>query len=146
MANLPYDIEFGFITGEFIAAVADTTEDTNFVPDERRVTGSVRLVPRGERMLTTDKKVVLNTAETVDITDGWIVDRTGRRGMWLVTGAWTATITIPGYTTMTANFTVTKNNTESAPLHVTEYVGAVPVSPPPSGFGAASFGNYSFGN
>lgn len=129
MATLPPGVTYGYAAGQFIFAEGDTSSDEDRLPDAVPAKGTVVFSPVDPRIeagpaLHVGKKAVSTTLDP----DGKIIDRAGAPGVWLVTGRYTATISLTGLSPMTASFEITDEHTLESPLYVPGQIG---VSLPP---------------
>lgn len=78
-------MQFGTITGRFLATVADTTADTDLDPDLLPITGKVRFTPSMTSTVSqADGAIVLPTPITADLDAEGYVSLNGVRGIRLV--------------------------------------------------------------
>lgn len=150
MASLPDGIKYGFVTGQFIRAVADSPTDVDALPDAVPAQGTVRFLPAKTQLLASNKALVLAAPDTFNLdTEGWIVDKQNNRGVWFVIGDYSAVIDLVGIGQISAGYRLTESHTPANPLYVPQYVGKnagdSPTSSYDSGFGEGGFGTGSFG-
>lgn len=129
---LPAPYSWGFVVGQVIHAIADTTADADRLPQARAATGTVRFEPLEMlRKVTAEPTAfVAHAVVTATLgTTGELVDAEGQVGIWLVTGDYRVSFAITGAAIPSFNITVTAAHTLVAPLDL------VTVSPytPPSG-------------
>jgi hypothetical protein len=78
-------VQYGTVTGRFLATVADTTGDPDNFPDEVPVTGKVRFTPSVSAVIAeTEGAIVLPTPITADLDSEGYISLNGVRGVSLI--------------------------------------------------------------
>ena len=129
MADLPSEIKYGYVAAKIILAVGDTTADEDFLPEPVAAAGTIVFSPGSTRSLMGDEDQTLVLKRSVPTTldsEGYLVDQAGRRGVWLITGAYNASLNLDGVDAMSAGFNLTEAHTEANPLRLTAYIGLTP--------------------
>lgn len=88
MVETLYPLAYGRVTGRFLAAVGDSTDDTDVLPDAVPVSGTVTFTPSAAALLvpsaTPDPATVLPVPVTCTLDDQGYLSRNGVRGVWLM--------------------------------------------------------------
>ena len=127
---LPASYSWGFVVGQVIHAIADTTADVDRLPQARAATGTIRFEPLETLRKVTAEPAAFVAHEVVTATlgaTGEMVDAEGQVGIWLVTGDYRVSFALSGAAIPSFNITVTAAHTLVAPL---DLVTVSPYTPP----------------
>jgi hypothetical protein len=111
-AELPASLSYGYVVGRYLLAIADTTRDTDRLPDPQAASGTIRLTP---------VSTAIRTAA-----EGYLVDPTGERGVWLVTGAYDVSFSLGAVALPGFRIFVRPEHTPDAPLDLGAETPLVP--------------------
>jgi hypothetical protein len=128
-AELPTSLSYGFVVGRYLLAVADTTRDADRLPDPQPASGSIRLTPVATAIRTAvdGSPVIVPQRVTASIdAEGYLVDPTGERGVWLVTGAYDVTFSLGAVALPPFRIYVHPEHTPEAPLDLGAETPLVP--------------------
>lgn len=120
---LPQSLTYGQVVGQFIRAVGDTTADPDRLPNPVAAVGGVTFTPylsnvkavSDQNPVTVTKTEILCSLDA----DGYLIDETGVRGVWLVTGDYAVTYDLEGVILPKHDIVVTVDHT-STPLDLTD--------------------------
>lgn len=126
----PPTVNFGFVTGRFALAVADTAQDEDHLPNFVPASGTVTFRPNASKLITsTPTRYISPQPVTVNLNSaGAVADSNGLNGVWLVVGSYQVSFKLAGLTVSSFDVTVTVEHTQSAPLDLVLYTPA-PVEP-----------------
>ena len=127
---LPASYSWGFVVGQVIHAIADTTADVDRLPQARAATGTIRFEPLETLRKVTAEPAAFVAHEVVTATlgaTGEMVDAEGQVGIWLVTGDYRVSFALSGAAIPSFNIAVTAAHTLVAPL---DLVTVSPYTPP----------------
>lgn len=118
LGPLPSSYSWGFVTGRFIHAQADTTGDLDRFPEARGSNGRVTFSPleRLKKVLDGEPAFVNHEDVLANVVDGYIVDAEGYEGIYLISGAYRVSFNISGMSIPTFDIEVTGDYDIDNPL------------------------------
>lgn len=122
MTTLPPEIAYGKVVGRFILADADSPTDLDVLPDAVAAEGTITFTPTvpNIKVSTPRPTTVVKKSLFFDLdAEGYLVDRNGLDGVWLVTGDYTVTFQLTGIQIIPLVISVTTLHTDAAPLDLT---------------------------
>lgn len=119
----PASVNFGFVTGRFALAVADTAADVDHKPDFVPASGTVSFTPAVAKIVTSDPaRYISPQTVTASLNSaGVLSDGNGLSGIWLIAGTYAVSFKLAGLTVQKFNVTVEPTHTEAAPLDLVLY-------------------------
>lgn len=129
MTVLPPEIAYGKVEARLLQAVADAG-DADRLPDAVPAVGTIRFAPKNQiiRVAGAEPTVVAKQPITCSIdAEGYLSDLQGGRGVWLVTGVYTVTYTLPSAFLPPHDIEVTAGHNDDTPL---DLVAAMPPGGP----------------
>lgn len=128
---LPPSATWGHVVGRVVEWVADTGSDTDDDPEAYPVEGKVTFRPRAPMRSIDDPAPfgswVVQTTESFQLVDGWVVDREGRPQLALVAGIYDVSFDLVSGTIAPFSIEVTAAHTVENPLNLRT---AAPWTPP----------------
>lgn len=122
MTVLPAEVEYGFVTGRLLQAVADTT-DSGRLPDAVPMQGKIKFTPANQvlRVGEPASTIVLKQPITCQIdAEGYLMGPPFNfTGVWLVAGVYTVTYTLVGVLVKSHDIEVLPEHTDANPLDLT---------------------------
>ncbi|MBB3158206.1 hypothetical protein FHS07_001902 [Microbacterium proteolyticum] len=112
---------YGFVVGRFLSP-RGAAASAGAEPAGVAARGSVRMTPKGVARMAEATPPATAVAQPLVLTvdaEGFVVDPSGRRGLWVVVGSWVVTLTFEGVAPSSYQVTVTAEHTEAAPLDLT---------------------------
>lgn len=121
--DLPADFAYGYVTGRVILAVGDTA-DEGTQPDE--------VAPTGAKAIFTPKATILKSSTGAIVipkpiecpldANGYLTDPAGNPGVWLITGTYAVTYTVPGSAIPGHDIVVASTHTLSQPARLVDFL------------------------
>jgi parallel beta-helix repeat protein len=119
MPTMPAALTYGYVTGQYLLAVADSSRDDDHLPDPIAATGTVRFKPTTAAIRSAGglSPVVVPQTINAGIDDqGFLVDPTGARGVWLVAGSYDVSFQLGAVALAPFRIFVGTEHTEASPL------------------------------
>lgn len=124
-ATLPGTLSYGFVTGRFVLAVADTSEDPDVLPNANPVSGKVTFTSTNlvskETLATPPTTVIRSVIPGAFDENGDLYnpsDPSGPRGLWLVTGNYKVSYSLSSGSLAGHEIVVLPSHTEENPLNL----------------------------
>ena len=117
--TLPGEYTWGFVVGQIIQAIADTTVDGDRLPDARAASGTIRFEPveKLRKVVNTPSAFVAHEPVVATLgPTGELTDVNGLVGIWLVTGTYQVSFSVSGVTLPGFPIEVTAQHTVESPL------------------------------
>lgn len=127
----PPEYTFGKVVCRVVRSVADTVVDSDYLPDIEPVTGQIIFNPavKMRKVLGDYKSFVSHEIVTCELdSEGFLVDSTGRQGIWLVTGLYNVQFKLSNGSISPFDISVEDTYTADNPL---DLVSVVPYEPTP---------------
>jgi hypothetical protein len=117
---------FGKVVGRFIYVVGDSEADPDSLPDVIAASGTATITPEFNRAIVPDEPVyaiAIPRPVTLGIdSEGFVVDETGVRGVWLLKGVYTVSFALTGGASLTSfSFEVKEEHTVDNPLDLSKH-------------------------
>lgn len=131
---LPSNLKVGKVVARMLAAVSDTANDTNYLPEGVRVCGDITFTPRVTASIVppsgeVPSAAILRRAIVCAFNaEGYLYQKTGSLTgeVWLETGIWDVDFKLEGWSRPGFAIEVTENHTAEAPLDLWTVMPYVP--------------------
>lgn len=126
----PPVVPFGFVTGRFALAVADTSRDEDHMPDFEPAKGEILFRPAAAKIVAqSPSRYISPLTVTCTLNPlGQVADANGLGGIWLVAGTYSVTFKLTGISVPAFDIVVTAEHTIAAPLDLVQYA-PTPIEP-----------------
>lgn len=106
----PAETTFGFVSGRFALAVADTSRDEDHLPDFIPAAGSISFKPATSKIITAspNRYIVPQTIVGTLNNLGALSDANNLDGVWMITGVYAVTLLVGGQTKRSCRWTPTR--------------------------------------
>lgn len=132
MTVIPPELEsYGYVTARVIRVVGDTVNDLDEYPEAVGASGTITFTPVVSQQKTSDySALVMHESIVCTLGDGGeMYGPSARPGVWLITGAYTVKIDVPGSSWSSFTIDVKSTHTALSPL---DLAAALPYIPPPT--------------